>query len=144
MLDIESRASINVMNDAALASKHVVDVIEELQGNPEDVKFDDSDGDIGGRYPGDRASGWQKVQNDVLVLDAHEYRGRGPRDHEQQLILANKGKKIAPLSIFGEQDQSSHGIVEAPSYSEQHYGSLNPLTNPPVAGVQYGGDSYIG
>ena len=39
MLDIESRA-----NDAAVASKHVADVIAELQGNPEDVKFDDSDG----------------------------------------------------------------------------------------------------
>ena len=49
MLDIESRASIIIMNDAALASKHVADVIEELQGNPEDVKFDDSDGDIEGR-----------------------------------------------------------------------------------------------
>jgi len=44
MLDIESRASIIIINDAALAGKHVVDVIEELQGNPEDVKFDDSDG----------------------------------------------------------------------------------------------------
>jgi len=141
MLDIESRA-----NDAAVAStynrsKHVADVIEELQGNPEDVKFDDSDG-----QPGDRACGWQKVQNDLTndVLDAHEYRGRGPRDHDHQLILANKGKKITPLSIFCGQDQSSLGIIDAPSYSEHHYASLNPLTNPPFAGVQYGGDSYIG
>jgi hypothetical protein len=91
MLDIESRA-----NDAAVASKHVAAIIEELLGNPEDVKFDDSDG-----QPGDRAGGWQKVQNDGL--DAHEYRGRGPRDHDHKLILANNGKKIAPLSIFGEQ-----------------------------------------